>query len=285
MPELPEVETIRHDLNQKLLSTKIVQIRVLLPKIIRNPSDFFIQTLVGTKFQKVSRRGKLMIFEIDNGLFLLVHLRMTGQLIYKYDNELIAGGHSEKENNFNLPNKHSHVILEFENGGQLFFNDMRQFGYLQIVDGEELEQVKSKFGYEPFGSDFTFTVFRKLVKGRKRNIKAFLLDQTMVTGLGNIYVDEVLFASSVSPLRTVGDLGREEVRLVYKNIKTILKNAIDNRGTTFNNYVDANGKKGNFMKLLRVYGRGGEKCDVCGGKLKKMKIAGRGTVYCEGCQG
>jgi len=284
MPELPEVETIRRDLEKKVLNTRIVQANVVLPKIVRNPLDFFRGKLIGARFTRTDRRGKLLILEINNGLFLTVHLRMTGQLIYKHGKEIIAGGHSEKTNDFNLPNQHSHVILEFENGGQLFYNDMRQFGYLQIVDAKELKRVKSKFGYEPFGDDFTLEVMERLIKGRKRNVKAFLLDQTIVTGLGNIYVDEVLFASRVSPLRTVGDLEDEEVKLVYENIKVILKNAIDNRGTTFNNYVDASGRKGNFTKLLKVYGRGGEKCFVCGGVLKKMKVAGRGTVFCEGCQ-
>ncbi len=285
MPELPEVETICRDLNQKLLNIKIVQADVFLPKIVRNPSNYFKEKLVGASFDKVTRRGKLIIFEINNGLFLLIHLKMTGQLIYKQNGEITAGGHSEPTNDFKLPNKHSHIILEFENGGKLFYNDLRQFGYLQIVDTTELKKIKAKFGYEPFGSDFTFSTFEKLVKGKKKNVKAFLLDQKMVTGLGNIYVDEVLFAAGVSPLRTINTLNSQELKRVYEKIKTVLKNAIDNRGTTFNNYVDASGNKGNFTKLLKVYGRGWKPCVVCGKNLKKGKIAGRGTVYCEVCQG
>jgi formamidopyrimidine-DNA glycosylase len=284
MPELPEVETIRLDLEKRILNTEIIQVGVVLPKIVHNPLSFFRKKLIGAKFVKTDRKGKLLILEINNDLFLTIHLRMTGQLIYKHGQEVVAGGHSEKTNDFNLPSKHSHVILNFKDGGQLFYNDLRQFGYLEIVDKERLKQIKSKFGYEPFGNDFTLETLEGLSRGRKRNVKAFLLDQSLVTGLGNIYVDEVLFASEVSPLRIVGDLNNKEVELIYKNIKEILKNAIDNRGTTFNNYVDANGKKGNFTKLLKVYGRGGEKCLICGDVLKKMKVAGRGTVYCERCQ-
>ena len=284
MPELPEVETIRRDLSEKVLDKRIVEANVSLPKIVRNPEDFFQKNLVGKRFEKIDRRGKLIIFEISNGLFMLVHLKMTGQLIYKYKNNVVAGGHSEKAMGFDLPNKYSHVIFEFEDGGKLFFNDLRQFGYLKIVDTKELEVIKSKFGFEPLKDNFDLPVFRGLLKGRKRNVKAFLLDQSMVTGLGNIYADEVLFASKVSPLRNTADLTAKEIENIFKNIKAILEKAILHRGTTFNNYVDAEGKKGNFVKMLKVYGRGGGKCTYCGNKLEKIKVAGRGTVFCPKCQ-
>ncbi len=285
MPELPEVETICRDLSEKILNKSIVKIEVRLSKIVKNQEEFFQEKLINNTFKKIDRRGKLIIFEIKNGgLFLLIHLRMTGQLIYKYKEEITAGGHSEKVMGFDLPNKFSHVIFDFEDGGKLFFNDLRQFGYLRIVDQEELEKIKSKFGFEPLEDSFNLSVFKKLIKNKKRNIKAFLLDQSLVTGLGNIYVDEVLFASSVSPLRNTKDLTKKEIENIFKNIKEILKSAVFYRGTTFNNYVDGTGKKGNFVKLLKVYGKGGTECINCKNKLEKTKVSGRGTVFCEKCQ-
>jgi len=155
---------------------------------------------------------------------------------------------------------------------------------LKIVEKEELEKIKSKFGVEPLEDRFDLSVFEEVLKGKKRNVKAFLLDQAMVTGLGNIYVDEVLFASKVSPLRNTANLTVKEIEIIFKNIKEILEKAVLNRGTTFNNYVDGEGKKGNFVKFLKVYGNGGKECSNCKKKLNKIKVAGRGTVFCESCQ-
>jgi len=284
MPELPEVETIRCDLLEKILNTKIVQVDVVLDKIVKNKSSAFKKVIKNNQFTDISRRGKLLIFHLKDGNFLLTHLRMTGQLIYRHQNQLIAGGHSEKKSDLDVPNKYSHVIFTFQNGGQLFYNDLRQFGYLNIVNKKELDQVIAKFGTELIDDNFTLPQFRKILKGRKRNIKAFLLDQNMLAGIGNIYADEILFASCVKPTRTIDQLTKKEVELIFKNIKSILKLAVKHRGTTFNNYVDANGNKGGFIKLLKVYNRGDQQCLNCKTTLQKIKVAGRGTCFCPQCQ-
>ncbi len=297
MPELPEVETIVNDLNKKIINRKIENVQIKLARLIKNRKKNFLDFVIGNKFTKISRRGKLIIFYFktplsfsrkressNNKLFMLIHLKMTGQLIYKNKNKIIAGGHSQDKTLDNLPNKYTHVIFDFSDRSQLLHNDLRQFGYLKLVNKKELDKILNKFGYEPLEPDFTFVNFKKLIKNRRKNVKAFLLDQSLVAGIGNIYADEVLFASGVHPERSVDDLRIEEIKKIYINIKRILKKAIKYRGTTFNDYRDADGNKGSFVKMLKVYGRDGEKCLVCGTIIKKIKAAGRGTRYCAKCQ-
>ncbi len=264
MPELPEVETIINDLNKKVINLEIKDIQINKNNIVRNSNKKFVDFLLSNKFKKITRRGKLIIFHFnDSDRFMLVHLRMTGQLIYKYQssqggrkrNKIIAGGHSQEKTLDNLPNKYTHVIFTFKNKTQLMYNDLRQFGYLQLVDKKELDQVLSKFGYEPLEAKFNLRNFKKLIKGSKRNIKAFLLDQSLIAGIGNIYADEVLFASNVHPKRSVDTLSDDEQKKIHNNIKKILKKAVQYRGTTFNDYRDADGNKGGFEKKLKIYGR------------------------------
>ncbi len=285
MPELPEVETIVSDLNKKIVGLEIKSVQIRLPKIVKNKEKNFIEFLVGNKFTRVGRRGKLVIFYFrDLNKYLLVHLKMTGQLIYKNRNKIIAGGHSQEKTLDDLPNKYTHVIITFRNGVELLYNDVRQFGYLKLVDKKELDKIFKKFGQEPLGEEFTLLSFKKIIKRRKKNIKALLFDQSLVAGIGNIYADEILFASGVDPRRGVDTLSDGEVKKIYSNTKKILKKAIKYRGTTFNDYRDAEGNKGGFVEMLKVYGRDGEKCFKCKKEIKKIKVAGRGTRYCEKCQ-
>ncbi len=282
MPELPEVETIRSDLKKKILNKKIKKVEVRLPKIV-HPENFAV-TIKNNTFTDITRRGKLMIFHLGSGGCMLVHLKMTGQLVYRDHGSITAGGHSQKGMGLDLPNKYSHVIFILEDGSQLFFNDLRQFGYLRIVDQAELDVVLAKFGIEPLSPDFTATRWSELLKNRKTNIKAFLLNQAVVTGIGNIYADEVLFASHVLPTRTVDSLTQREKTAIYKNIRAIIKKAIDHRGTTFNDYVDADGKKGSFIQFLKVFHKDGQPCPDCGAIIQKTRVAGRGTHFCGECQ-
>ena len=301
MPELPEVETIVRDLREKIVGKKIKKVQVVLPKIVKNSKKYFVDFLTGNKFLAIERRGKLIIFKTarfnlaDNKKsdkkIMLVHLKMTGQLIWQKKSKnqkikTIAGGHDQKNTIENLPNKYSHLVFNFSDGSQLFYNDLRQFGYVKLVNEKELVKILDKFGYEPLKNTFTLNNFQNLIQGRKKNVKAFLLDQSLVAGLGNIYVDEVLFASRVLPQRTIDTLNEKEIKSIFKNIKKILQKAVDNRGTTFNNYRDAEGRKGGFMKLLKVYGRENKKClrKGCVGIIKKNKTAGRGTHFCSICQ-
>lgn len=282
MPELPEVETVRTDLKKKILKKHIKNVDIRLRKIVRSPD--FEKILIGTHFTDITRRGKLIIFHLGKEGFMLVHLKMTGQLVYRDHRQITAGGHSQKGMGMDLPNKFSHVIFIFKDGSELFFNDLRQFGYLQIVDKKELNHIMEKFGIEPFSPEFTLKKWQELIENRHTNVKVFLLNQAIVAGIGNIYADEVLFASRVLPTRTVDSLTKHEEEDIYQNIKIILQKAIDHRGTTFNDYVDGTGQKGSFIKFLKVFHKNGGPCPDCGAIIQKSRIAGRGTHFCPKCQ-
>lgn len=281
MPELPEVETIKNDLTAKILKQKIVAVEILNAGSARSAD--LQQKLLRASFPVINRVGKLLILKIDADNFLLVHLKMTGQLILQNKNDLIVGGHSDGLL-ADLPNRHTRIILKFKDDSILYFNDLRKFGYWQIVNNSELQEIIAKYGPEPAATEFTVAYLQKIFKNKKRSIKAVLLDQRLIAGIGNIYADEILFASGVLPQRLAGDLTLTEVKQVHKNAKLILARAIKYRGTTFNNYRDSEGRTGNFSKHLKVYGRKNLPCIKCGQKIIKKKVAGRGTHYCAGCQ-
>lgn len=287
---MPEVETIRRDLSV-LVGKNIIGLKLLSPKSASHPAAFFIKSLVGQKLIGISRRGKLLMLEMNNGYFLLVHLKMTGQLIYQSHKTKIVGGHSlssgsyEKSVGGKLPNKHTRAIFYFSGGGELFFNDLRKFGYLKLAKREELDKIlENGYGPEPLTREFTAAALTAILKTRKTNIKAVLLNQKLVAGLGNIYVDEALFASKISPLRPANKVKPAEIIRFVKETNKLIAKAIISRGTTFNNYVDSKGKRGNFSSFLKVYGRRGEACLVCGNPISRIKLVGRGTHYCPNCQ-
>lgn len=287
MPELPEVETIRLGLHRRILRTRITQAEVRQAKIIRGDAKKLTRALQGQRFMNITRRGKLLIFHLSKKeIYVLVHLKMTGQLIYEKGKTLVAGGHSWPSLQDPLPNKYSHLIISFANGGTLFFNDMRQFGYVELADEKRLQAVLLTYGPEPLEKTFTFEVFNRALGKRSIGIKAALLNQTIIAGIGNIYADESLFQAGIKPTRTVKSLTIEERQKLHKAIVYILKKAMRYGGTTFSQYRDVDGQPGNFTRLLKVYGRGGEMCPRCGkATLLKRKIAGRGTVWCPVCQG
>lgn len=292
MPELPEVETLRRDLEKVLLHKKISSLEVLTVKTARNGAAFFKKNLVSQKIKSIARKGKLMVFEISSpNTFLLAHLKMTGQFIYLEKDKQIVGGHSLKEGNFfesiggSLPNKHTRVIFNFADQSVLFFNDLRKFGYLKIVNRKELDLILlNNYGPEPLTPELSSDYLSKTLKNRTRTIKAILLDQKIIAGLGNIYVDEALFLSGIRPERKSSSLKLKEIEVLIKNINKVITQSLKHRGTTFKDFRDAKGNKGNFSKLLKVYGRGGKKCYRCGNEIVKIKVAGRGTHYCPVCQ-
>ena len=217
MPELPEVETIRSDLSKKITNKEIVSVTVKLPRLVKSGLKNFIQTLTGNKITKISRRGKLIYCELQaGGEFLLVHLKMTGQLIYQKNKKVTAGGHSYQSMNWELPNKYSHIYFNFADASQLFFNDLRTFGYMQLVKGEQLQNVLAKYGIEPLQSNFTAARFQEALGKRKTSIKATLLNQGIIAGIGNIYADEICFYAGVLPARSV----RSEERRVGKECRS-----------------------------------------------------------------
>ena len=282
MPELPEVETLRRELGKVLIGKKIKKIETKEKKMIAPLSILKLnKVLVGRKIIDVNRRAKMLIMDLDDKNHILVHLKMTGQLIYQpKQGQLVVGGHPQRGGLDNLPNKFTRVIFDFSDGTKLFFNDMRKFGWLRHTPGHKRESIFAKIGPEPleksFTADFLFSILQRYPR---RNIKQLLLDQTLIAGLGNIYVDESLFASCIKPTRPAGLITKKEAEKLYQAIKNILKLSIQKKGTSFRDYRRSDGKRGGFVPYLKVYGRGGQPCLVCGQKIEKTKIAGRGPPF------
>lgn len=286
MPELPEVETIRRDLEKVILGKKITGIKILHKAPVKDGVKKFQEALQNKTIKSVDRIGKLMMLGLSSGNFLLVHLKMTGQLIYQNKKNLIAGGHSFSSFDItDLPNKYTWVIWSLNDGSKLYFNDMRKFGYLKIVDKKEKEKVVAKYGPEPLTENFTLNKFLAILDKRNAPIKSVLLNQALIAGIGNIYADEVCFAAGIFPAAKASSLNREEKIKLFKAINSILKKAIKYKGTTFKNYLSAHGKRGNFANMLQVYGRDKEKCFRCiKGIIANKKIGGRSSRYCPVCQ-
>lgn len=285
MPELPEVETVARDLEKYLPGQLITAITSVGKNhgVLKTSLSTLRKQLVGQRIKRVFRRAKMVVIE-TNSRAIVIHLKMTGQLIYAQKKPLVAGGHPIISTGVIVPNRFTRVIISFKNGGTLYFNDLRKFGWLKLLNHEEFSKLDTTTGLEPLSKDFTPDFFKKLVKGRRAPIKAILLDQKKLVGLGNIYVDEVLFKSRVRPQRLASSLTPIEIKRVYQAIPLILKHAIEQRGTTFSNFLDPKGLKGNFISFLQVYGRGKQNCLVCGRPLRKTKVASRGTHWCAHCQ-
>lgn len=292
MPELPEVETIRRELQKKIVGKTIFKADVLLLKTVQGDKEEFIKAVKNNYFSDIFRIGKLLIFQLaKGGKYLLLHLKMTGQLILS-NGEIVAGGHKlppitaeTKKDFYDLPNKHTRVVFHFADGKNLFFNDLWKFAYVKLVDKKERDAAAAKFGIEPLTSNFTRTNFKKVFEGRKKNVKAVLLDQSLIAGIGNIYADEICFEAKMRPNRLANRLSAKDIKAMYSASEKIIKEAIKNKGTTFRDYVGASGKKGKHLNFLKVYNRKGEKCLRCKkGIIRKIKIAGRGTSYCPECQ-
>ncbi len=285
MPELPEVETIARDLNTYLKNKTIDRIEYVNPgKILRTKQSFFTLKLKNQKIKQVFRRAKMAIMELPSG-FVVFHLKMTGQLVYSSGKIIVAGGHPIVSTGLSVPNKFTRLVFHFTNGGALYFNDIRKFAWVEFMSAKDFNAYEAGLGHEPFARSLTLAVFKILLARRSgTSIKAALLDQKLVSGLGNIYVDEVLYRAKVLPSRRVKSLQKTEIARIYKAIRAILEKAILFRGTTFSNYTDPDGRKGNFVAHLKVYGRQGKACPVCGTKLMKSRVAGRGTHFCPHCQ-
>lgn len=285
MPELPEVETIAQDLNKQLKGQIVKDVSIIGNHNFLHSSLSQLQkAIVKNKVKRVFRRAKMLIIDCNSQL-VIFHLKMTGQLIYTSKKIIVAGGHPIVSTGVTVPNKFTRLVISFNNGGVLYFNDLRKFGWVKLLSKEEYIQLEKKLGIEPLQSNFTLDFFKKMLTRRGRApIKAVLLDQNYLVGLGNIYVDEVLFRSKVRPSRLAGNLTSSEIKKLWQSIPVILRNSIKQRGTTFSNYVDPAGLKGNFMNFLKVYGRGNKPCLVCRRPLQKTRVAGRGSHWCTFCQ-
>lgn len=286
MPELPEVETVRRDLTKVIINIPIKSLEVFHTKSIKpHTAKELMKRLEGESIKAIKRIGKLLIFELHNSTeVLLVHLKMTGQLIYQNGDQTLVGGHSLAEPLKHLPNKHTRLALTFINGAKLFFNDLRLFGYWKFVLPFELEKIKSNYGIEPLTANFTWLNFKKALGQRTANIKSILLNQSIISGMGNIYVDEALWQAKIHPARRVKDLTEPELKKLFKACYEVIELGVKHRGTTFNHFVDGHGQKGGFLQFLQVYGRAGKDCSRCGVTIKKIKLVGRGTHLCPQCQ-
>ncbi|MGX7172553.1 DNA-formamidopyrimidine glycosylase [Enterococcus ratti] len=272
MPELPEVETVRRGLLRLVIGKKIQKIQVRWPKIIEQPeTPIFEASLIGEEIISISRRGKFLIFHL-NHYDLISHLRMEGK--YKF-----------VEKNASI-DKHTHVIFFFEDGSQLRYHDVRKFGRMVLVEKDTSASYKGimKLGPEPVPDQFLLEAFISGLKKSHKAIKVLLLEQKLVTGLGNIYVDEVLWEAKIHPEQPANTLKLKEAKWLRKSIIDVLSRAIEAGGTTIRSYLNALGESGNFQVALHVYGQTGKPCVRCHTPIVKIKVAQRGTHYCPNCQ-
>ncbi len=286
MPELPEVETLRREL-KILVNKTISNVEVRAPKIVLPFSvPEFAKRLKGENITSVERRAKILLIELTSGSILTIHLKMTGQLIYAPKGKApIVGGHPQKGGIENLPNKYTHLIIDFTDGTKLYFNDLRKFGWARLVTKKEFEVMTAHIGIEPLSKAFTAYVLETIIKKYpRRPIKQLLLDQTLIAGIGNIYADESCFLAKILPMEIAGKLHTKEIKKLHEAIIYILKLSIQKKGTSAKNYLRSNGKPGGMVPHLNVYGRGKEVCKVCGTTLTKIKFNGRGTHFCSQCQ-
>ncbi len=285
MPELPEVETIANQLDKLLKNKVIASVELRLPKQVKSDRKKFLKLVTGAKIKQVFRRAKILIMDLDNDYYLMFHLKLTGQLIYRDKKGALAGsGHPDRQNLKELPNRHSHIIFNFKNGGRLFFNDLRQFGWVKLVSAVELKNILQEFGPEPLANDFSFKKFYDIFAHKKTAIKPLLMEQKFLAGVGNIYATEACFCAGILPTRQAHKISEAEYKNLYQCLRKVLKFAISKKGSSAENYLDAFGAEGLMTKYLKVYGRAGEKCRKCGGTIKFIKQGSRTSFYCLKCQ-
>lgn len=272
MPELPEVQTVINNLTPLITGRTVKEIDLLYPKMIQNDLVEFNQKIIGRKFIGIRRRGKYLLFDLSDGQTLISHLRMEGKYSVLKDPE-------------ELP-KHSHVVFWLDNGEKLVYHDTRKFGRMHLVSTNEVDQTKEikKLGLEPFSSEFTPEALFAMLQKKKGKIKVVLLSQEVVVGLGNIYVDEVLYAAKIHPASISANLTLNDAKEIWQATKEILKKAIKYGGTTIFSFKNANGDIGHFQDYLKVHSQEGATCKRDGHLVEKIKLDGRSTYFCPQCQ-
>jgi formamidopyrimidine-DNA glycosylase len=286
MPELPEVETIRIGLSKLLPGLIIDNVENNWAKSFPNAPADVANFMIGTKIKTVRRRAKVLIIDLASKYSLIIHLKMTGQLVY-VGKKRFGAGHPNKDLIDELPAKSTRVTIDFTDGSQLFFNDQRKFGWMRLVPTVEIPQIDffKKVGPEPLEADFTVDRFIERLKRRKNsNIKAVLLDQTVLAGVGNIYADESLWGAKIHPATIVATIPKTKLIVLHKALLDVLKLSIEKGGSTDRNYVDSEGKKGSYLSFANVFRKEGQPCPRCGTIIEKIRVAGRGTHYCPYCQ-
>ncbi|HEX5456418.1 MAG TPA: bifunctional DNA-formamidopyrimidine glycosylase/DNA-(apurinic or apyrimidinic site) lyase [Candidatus Saccharimonadales bacterium] len=286
MPELPEVETVRIGLSSLLPGLTIKSVDFDWPKSFPNAKNDIDKFLIGASIVQVRRRGKVLIIDLSTKYSLIIHLKMTGQLVFRSESAIFGAGHPTKSLLGELPDKSTRVTFEID-GAKLFFNDQRKFGWARLVPTIEIDNIDffKKLGPEPLSADFTVKEFKQRIKRRPNSrVKPALMDQTVIAGVGNIYADEALWGAKIHPEQRVRDVTEAKLNKLYAELTSVLKLSIEKGGSTDKNYVDAEGKKGSYLKFARVFRRENLPCPRCGTTIKKIRVAGRGTHFCPKCQ-
>lgn len=287
MPELPEVETVRRGLASIIIGKTIVSEEHDTDKGFPNPPDEVSQFLLGADVTAVRRRAKVLIIELSSEYSLVIHLKMTGQLVYVSNTERFGAGHPNDSLVKALPDKSTRVTLYFSDGSKLFFNDQRKFGWMRLMPTIAVPEIDfmKKVGPEPLEDSFKVADFINRFERRKNTtIKAAILDQTVIAGVGNIYADEALWGAKVHSQKRVKDVSKKQLAQLYTEIRSVMNLAIEKGGSSDRNYVDAKGKKGSYLDFARVFRREGLPCPRCGRTIEKIRVAGRGTHVCTYCQ-
>ncbi len=288
MPELPEVETIRIGLKELLPEKTVKAVDFDWQKSFPNAKHDVDNFLIGAKITGVKRRAKVLIIDLDTSYSLIIHLKMTGQLVFRSNDEKqrFGAGHPTSSLIDSLPDRSTHVTLDLGDS-KLFFNDQRKFGWVRLVPTIEIPQIDffKKVGPEPLADDFTAHEFiERLLRRKNSNIKSVLLDQTVIAGVGNIYADESLFAAGIHPETVVMGIKKTKLEALFSELQAVLRMSIEKGGSTDKNYVDAEGKKGSYLTFAKVFRREGKPCQSCGTAIDKIRVAGRGTHVCPSCQ-
>ena len=286
MPELPEVEVVKRSLEKKILNLKVKRVRINDFNLRYKVDKYRIALLKGKKIKKIERRSKFLIFEISSNLIMLIHLGMTGKFFFiNRDKKKFK---TSFYYNLDKNEKHDRIIFYLQNNQKLIYNDVRKFGFIKLYKSKEYKDIShlKNLGPEPLSKYWNLKYFQKYILNRNRNIKSILMDQKFISGLGNIYVNEILFLSRIMPYRKIKTLKNFEIIKIVKNTKKVLKNSIKMGGSSIKDFSSDNGKMGEFQQRLKVYGRKGEKCSNvdCTRSILKTFITNRATFFCKRCQ-
>jgi formamidopyrimidine-DNA glycosylase len=293
MPELPEVETVRSGLERLIIGRIVHDITFDTEKSFPNSLEDTKAFLTGARIKAIHRRGKVLIIDLSSDYSLVIHLKMTGQLVFIDSHARLASkkrfgaGHPNESLVGDLPDKSTRVTIAFEDGSVLYFNDQRKFGWMRLLPTVEVPEIDffKRLGPEPLQSTFTRKLFtERLMRRKQSRIKAVLLDQSVIAGIGNIYADESLWAAKIHPETRVIHISRPKLRALHEAIISILRLSIEKGGSTDRNYVDAEGKKGSYIQFAKVFRKEGKQCERCQSTIIKIRSAGRGTHLCPRCQ-
>lgn len=280
MPELPEVETIARRLREVIVDKRIKDVTVWREKSWQGE----VTEVLGQKILSISRRAKVLQLHLENGLSLLVHLKMTGQLIYVDGTTRIGGGHPTADWVNDLPSKHTRVTIEFFEGGKLFFNDLRVFGWLKVATSEVVKKEFAAYAPDVIDAAVTAGYLEKMFSNRSVPIKLAIMDNKIIAGVGNIYANDALHLAKINPARPSSSLSKKEIATLYDALIVVISKGIELGGATIDDYRTVDGLAGGYQYVVRVYQREGKPCLECGGIIQRTKQGGRSTFYCQNCQ-